>query len=291
MKLITLTLSISMSLAMIGCAGAEMQPDTAAEIAERGEAAQGEVEPGSEEGLPAYLARLGITEAQRTELDAIGDRLVERVRPADRQRLAFQSAIVGAIEACDSDYARLRIEGRRMIEAGSDAKPVVLDAINELHALLTPEQRRLLVEPMLERSEQRRERSDDEGFAALGKKLDLGIGQVLRMAKRARNRMTLSRSDRDELRDLLDDAGEQFMEPDFDAHRTELAQQPLVEHTVQFIYDLAAVVLPVLEDEQCHVAADFARERLVEDEKKPRSDGSGVRAADPGRSEPRHDVE
>jgi hypothetical protein len=97
--------------------------------------------------------------------------------------------------------------------------------------------------------------------------------------------MTLSRSDRDELRDMLDEAGKQFMGPDFDAHQTTLAKQPLVEHAVQFIFDLAAVVLPVLEDEQCAVAADFARERLVEDEARPEARTRRANASSPSSGE------
>ena len=209
--------------------------------------------------------RLGLTSTQQEKIEAIRDRLVERTRSADAQRLAFQDAIVGAIDACDSDYARLRIEGRRMIDSGNGAKPAILDAINEFHAVLTPEQRKRLIEPMLERSAERRERTDDEGFAAMGSKLDLGIGQILKMAKRARTRITLSRSDRDELRDRFEESAERFMSPRFDAHAEPLAQEPLVEHVVQFIFDLAAVVLPVLEERQCDVAADFARERLADD--------------------------
>lgn len=260
MKLQTLTLAMSVSI-VSGCAGTTMDAQTPGATAQT---AAPEATPGTK-GLPEYLARLGITVEQRAELDAIRDRLVERTRAADAQRLAFQDAIVGAIDACDSDYARLRIEGRRMIEAGDAAKPAILDAINAFHAVLTPEQRRQLVEPMLERSAERRERSDDEGFAALGAKLDLGIGQILKMAKRARTRITLSRSDRDELRDRFEEAAERFMEPGFDAHAEPLASEPLIEHVVQFVFDLAAVVLPVLEDGQCQVAADFARERFADD--------------------------
>ena len=56
------------------------------------------------------------------------------------------------------------------------------------------------------------------------------------------------------------------MGPRFDAHAEPLAREPLVEHVVQFIFDLAAVVLPVLEEEQCDVAAEFVRERFAEDD-------------------------
>jgi len=258
MKLQPLALAVSLSIAA-GCAGTRVDPATVADAAPEAT----EESPGAK-NLPEYLARLGITAEQRVELDAIRDRLVSRTRSADAQRLAFQDAIVGAIDACDSDYARLRIEGRRMIEAGEAAKPAVLDAINEFHALLTPEQRRMVVEPILERSERRRERSDEDGFATLGDKLDLRIAQMLKMVKRARNRITLTRSERDELRDRFDEAAKRFMGPQFDAHQEPLAQEPLVEHAVQFIFDLAAVVLPVLEEPQCQVAAEFARERLAE---------------------------
>ncbi len=257
-------LALAACLTVLAGCTTTVEPQTPA--TDRGANAGTEATETSErDGMAELVERLGLTSTQQEKIEAIRDRLVERTRSADAQRLAFQDAIVGAIDACDSDYARLRIEGRRMIDSGNGAKPAILDAINEFHAVLTPEQRKRLIEPMLERSAERRERTDDEGFAAMGSKLDLGIGQILKMAKRARTRITLSRSDRDELRDRFEESAERFMGPRFDAHTEPLAQEPLVEHVVQFIFDLAAVVLPVLEERQCDVAADFARERLADD--------------------------
>ncbi|MEQ9317595.1 MAG: Spy/CpxP family protein refolding chaperone, partial [Polyangiaceae bacterium] len=157
-------LALAACLTVLAGCTTTVEPQTPA--TDRGANAGTEATETSErDGMAELAERLGLTSTQQEKIEAIRDRLVERTRSADAQRLAFQDAIVGAIDACDSDYARLRIEGRRMIDSGNGAKPAILDAINEFHAVLTPEQRKRLIEPMLERSAERRERTDDEGFA------------------------------------------------------------------------------------------------------------------------------
>jgi LTXXQ motif family protein len=257
---------LSVAVGALGCVSDARAPESArsepvSETAASAVAGESELDAETRQRY-SYFAKLQLSIEQLKAMDAIRDRMLERVASANAQRLAFQDSMLGAMSACDPDYARLRIEGRRMIDAAPAAKPAVLDAINELHAVLTPEQRRLAVDPVLKNSEERRQRSDDDGFAKMAKKLDLGVGQALRMAKRARNRITLRRTDRDALRDSFDEAAKSFREPDFDAHQVAFAKEPLVAHTVQFIFDLAAIVLPELEPPQCAAIADFASEAL-----------------------------
>ncbi|HHH29590.1 MAG TPA: hypothetical protein ENK57_14760, partial [Polyangiaceae bacterium] len=115
----TLGFAASLGLVAAGCT-ATMGPETPATDAQANRAVPVQ-EPQRRDGMAELVERLGITTSQRIAIDAIRDRLVERTRSADAQRLAFQDAIVGAIDACDSDYARFRIEGRRMIEEGNAA--------------------------------------------------------------------------------------------------------------------------------------------------------------------------
>ncbi len=250
------------ALALAGCGGAAIDaPETAA-------AASQAQEDGAPRDLPEYLARLGVSDAQLDQLDGIRDRMMERLAAADAQRLTFQDAILEAVDHCDPDYARMHIEAKRMIAAGNDAQPAVLDAINELHALLTPAQRKLLVEPMLERNEARKGEQDSEGFEALGDKLDLGVGQILELVARARTHLRLDRRGRDELREQFEQDAESFMSPDFDAHKSALGQQAITEIVVNLILDLGVVVLPVLDQRQCQALAAFGREQAALAEKK-----------------------
>jgi Spy/CpxP family protein refolding chaperone len=218
--------------------------------------------------LPEYLMRLGVTVEQRAQLDAIRDRLLAKLQMADAQRLNFEDAVIDAIASCDPAFARLHIEGRRMVRAGNDAKPAVLAAINELHAMLTPDQRRKLVEPIISRNVERRGNDGTDGFREVGAELDLSISQILRILKRYRTQMSMTSSDRDELRDMFDEGAKSFLSADFDAHQQGLGKEPIVEHVVRLVLDLGTVVLPVLEKRQCANVSAVARKMLDERRKK-----------------------
>lgn len=214
------------------------------------------------------LEHLELSAEQQKDLEAIGDRLRQRLTRADRQRVAFQDAAIDAIAHCDPAFARLHIEGQRMIRIGTEAKPAVLDALDELHELLSADQRKKLVQPMLSRSRARRGDDGSDGFEALGKELDLSVSQVLAMLKRARNHISLGSREREALRDQFEQGAKAFMGDRFHAHETALAQEPVVEHVVRFVHDLGVVVLPVLDARQCTALAKFGRDLLAEAEAK-----------------------
>lgn len=253
---------LSAWITVSGCASVQPSPPAAAPApTQRAAEASGNE-------LPAYLAELGITGQQRAALDKIRDDLVARLARADVQRLAFQDSMVDAIASCDPAFARLHIEGQRMVREGNLAKPVVLDAVNQLHALLRPEQRRKLVEPLIDRNRERRGSDGASGFEEFGKTLDLSISQILQLVKRAKTHISLDGNARDALRDQFDEAAKAFMLDSFDAHQTAFGREPLVELAVRLVLDLGTVVLPVLDPTQCTNVAKFARERFDEAERK-----------------------
>jgi hypothetical protein len=219
--------------------------------------------PNWDDGIPGVLSRLELRSDQRVAIRTVLSDLQKRAGDAMRQRRAFESAIVAAARGCSANDSRLHIEADRFVEAAQAARPAVLDAINMLHQILDARQRDLLVTRLLAGQESIGGDGDDQpirGLATIAEALDLSFAQKLALVKGAAG-LDIGKVLTNGLKKKIIDAAHAFREPRFDIREHAIVEVPLVALYTGFMLDLAQIVLPVLEPEQCRVAADLLQQR------------------------------
>lgn len=91
--------------------------------------------------LDLGLAGVPVETRQRAKLDAIRATLVTRTEPvrvAQRQLLAL---LANGVDAGRIDTAAADASMKRLVDSAQQTAPAVIEAVNDLHAALTPEQR------------------------------------------------------------------------------------------------------------------------------------------------------
>jgi Spy/CpxP family protein refolding chaperone len=215
--------------------------------------------------IPPALAELGLTKAQETTILAMRQELRDKSAPVMDAGRRFAAALASAVKRCDADDRAMRVEAQRAIAVGESFRPVLLDSIMRLHALLTPDQRQKLSRRLLDDDERREEnRDDDRGVRALGETIDLSIGQILEILNRSRPVRGELRARFEPMRDQLREAAEAFPRPDFDVRKHAIADARILELVADFVFEAGHVVLPVLERAQCAALGDFLAERFEE---------------------------
>ncbi len=218
--------------------------------------------PRDPDALPKPIEALDLNTEQRREVLALLNELETKLAAANARRDEFRTAMVGAAAQCNADDSRLHIEANRLVEVGNEARPAVLDAINTFHGILTPQQRAALVTPILEGKIALGEDTEDgreQGLEEIAEALDLGFLQKVKLVKRAVSRLTISTSETSLLREQAIEAVIAFQRNEFDIRTLAIAKAPVIKLYTRFVLDLAQVVLPVLDEDQCDIAAGLLR--------------------------------
>lgn len=234
-------------------------------------AAQEDEPPRDPDALPKSLDRLKLSAKQQDQVKALIADLKNDLAPAAAKNDVFREAMVSATYRCSADDSRLHIEANRMVEAGNQGRPHVLDAINDFHAVLTPKQRALLVDPILEGDMALGEDTEDgreEGLGKLAEKLDLDFIQKVELIKRAVTRLTVTTSETRELREQALVALRAFKQPQFNIREHAIAEAPVLKLYTRFVLDIAQVVLPVLTEDQCKTGAGLLRRLFKNNDKR-----------------------
>lgn len=223
-------------------------------------AAESTEEPPDASALAA-LDALDIDDAQREALTALRARMKQEVADTAAVREAFIDSLLGQIAAGQVDRDALAPQTKALVASLNATKPKLLDALNELHAILRPAQRKALVESI----EKRREQSSGEAkeqFSRLSEQLDLGFGQKMGIASALRDRLGEQREAMDQIKTDLKAAAEAFVGDGFDAHRLELNQHLDLGQWVASIVTFAEVVVEQLDPIQHATLAAILERRL-----------------------------
>lgn len=251
--------SLTLALCLAGTACQAGAPPPTPQTAENA-AAKATGRESDPDALPKALDRLSLSLQQQAQVRALIAEVKRDIAPATAKRDDFRHAMVSAARGCSADDSRLHIEAGRMVEAGEKARPRVLDAINEFHAILTPKQRAELVDPVLSGDTAIGEDTSDgreKGLGKIAEALDLSFTQKIELIKRAMDRLSISTETTATLRAQAVTAVSAFKRDDFDIRDHAIAEAPLVKLYTRLVLDLAQVVLPVLSREQCDTAASL----------------------------------
>ncbi len=91
------------------------------------------------------LSEIGASEAQRTKVRQIKERLVKDGHPLRDSHAAFRDELLKLLEQDNLDPAQVRALVRERTEALTRFADEATDAVVELHAVFTPEQRKQLL--------------------------------------------------------------------------------------------------------------------------------------------------
>jgi len=258
-----------------GCSGAAGPPAKAAsgEQAQAVATAQAPAEDPS--ALPEALEALQPSEHQRAQLLALRDDLTERVEPAADAGREFALAVAQAARRCDPRILALETAASWAVVQGEQARGAVLDGIDRLHHILTPEQRQALVDRLLGDEQQSRSQKPTEaGAKSLGDELGLSLGQMLKLVERA---LALRSDIEDRIepwREKLRAALVAFPKDDFSARSFAASEMPVVALVTRFVRDGLRSMLPILDSEQCKALGEFIQKAVEENAPETPSSGS-----------------
>lgn len=213
--------------------------------------------------LPELLEALEPSPVQRAELVLLLSSLEEDLAPVQVAVADFGRALARAARRCRQDSPFIAMEADHTVTVGEQARGKALEAINRLHAILTPAQRQQLSRRLQGReteAERAREKRDASRTRSIGGDLDLSIGQILKALVRVQK----IRSDFEEKaapwRERYLRAVRDFEREDFDVRDHAIADLPIVALMTDVARDAFRVLIPLLRPEQCEALA-----RIIED--------------------------
>jgi Spy/CpxP family protein refolding chaperone len=103
------------------------------------------------------IGQLDLSPEQRTAVEALGKKVVPPLLEAHRAKHAVVLALTDQLESGRTDPAALEPQIAAYVEASAKASPALHAAIDELHKILTPEQRQKLADGIKERMEKHHE--------------------------------------------------------------------------------------------------------------------------------------
>jgi hypothetical protein len=200
------------------------------------------------------------------------------VRPVKGAAEGLADAMISNLKRCRNDSTSMNMRADRVVSTAELAREPILDAINELHATLTPTQRRRLVDHLLdeERSSTRRERKDDgeDRAQSVGVDFDLSWGQIGAILIRLRKLQSVYEDRAAPWIARYREALRAFAEPDFDIRRQAIAEIPIVRLAVDAVTDGFRVLVPLLEPDQCRAIGNHLAKELAEAKERARRNDS-----------------
>ncbi len=228
--------------------------------------------------LPATLEALELDPSQRQQILALREQLRQRLWPMEDAATELALALARTARRCDGDVRALEDAGSWVVRTGEQMRGVVLDAIDELHRILRPTQRKALARQLLD-AEERSKTEDRSGAStrSVDDVLDLSLGQMFAVLLRAQ---ALRRANEQRLapwRPRLKNAITAFADDDFAVRDHDIAEVPAVAMAVELLQEAAATLLPILEPEQCQALGDLIEQAV---EKYQQASQAGEEGAD-----------
>lgn len=221
---------------------------------------------------PELAPWLELSSEQRDRIVGLVENLEREVKPIEPAAIGLADGIAGALRGCRNSSTMLEMRADSLVRSAEAAREPILAAVNELHAILTPKQRRRLVRHVLERErtsspDQRQEDADDT-TTSVGVELDLSWRQIASILVRARKIQSVYEDKAEPWLAHYRSAVAAFAEPGFDVHDHPIAKAPVMRMIADLVTDAYRVLVPLLEPEQCDALSDYLRAKLDEVEAK-----------------------
>jgi len=217
---------------------------------------------------PKLAPWLHLTPEQNHRVIALVDEVKRSVEPVEPAAMNLAEGVALAVRGCRKDSTLLEMRADSLVMAGEAAREPILDAIDELHAILTPKQRRRLVRHVLERERtstpERRQEDADERTTSVGLELDLSWRQIASMLVRIRKIQSVYEEEAEPWLERYRIAVEAFAEPDFHVRDHAIARAPVMRMIADLVTDAYRVLVPLLEEEQCAAVSTYLKAKLAE---------------------------
>ncbi|MEM9696098.1 MAG: hypothetical protein AAGA56_26375, partial [Myxococcota bacterium] len=204
---------------------------------------------------------LDLSSEQEAALVDVIDGLKQKLAPMERRLDAVIEAATGAVRRCDAQTPALSFALEGVVAEGESIRPAILKAIDRAHAILTPAQRRQVSAHLLEggrrKAKEKRRKKAQRGVTKLDVELDLSWRQVATIGFRV-VRLHGDFEDRTERwQRAYRNALAAFAHDDFRSRDHSLARAPVVQLAADFVKQLLAQVLPVLDPPQCRALGEM----------------------------------
>jgi hypothetical protein len=209
----------------------------------------------------AVLDALSLDAEQRTKIVALREKLRAELASTKEVREQFVDAMLAELRAGRMDPDRLAPKTKALLAALEKGEPVVLDGLNELHGILSKEQRKALLDGIAERRE-KQQGDAKEQMERMSEQLDLGFGQKIAIGKSLKERLGDKKEEAEQLEDDAKAAAEAFVRDDFDAHRLAFVQHLDLASWLDSVIVFAQVVVEELEPSQHATLAAIMEKRL-----------------------------
>lgn len=201
---------------------------------------------------PTLLGQMSFSTEQDQKIDALLERLYAGFEGYDRTRLLLLDEAIRQIEAGKLNREKLTPLAEAAVGQFERAYPLLLDTTNELHAIMTSEQRKQFVR--LVSGEENEELSDEEKQAAreerLGRLLDLTAGQKAKLYPALGMIALKNWGLMNHVRGGISEAKEAFVREDFDAHQLALGKELRLMEIAEAFYQALEAAMEVLTVEQ-----------------------------------------
>jgi hypothetical protein len=253
-KLSLFVCSILVAIALAGCA--PKGPPVAPVYAE------------AEDG-PRFAPWLKLTPEQRPKVAGIVEEVKGAVEPVGLAAEGLAEGLVSTLRRCRNDSTLLSLRADAVVSAGELARSRILRAVNELHAILTPEQRRRLVHHLLDEerasSQDDRQETTDDRTESIGADVDLSWGQIGSILIRVRKLQSVYEDKAEPWLAHYRHAVRAFAKPAFDIRKHEIAEAPVFRMLADLVTDAFRLIVPLLEPEQCKMLSEqFATKMSAE---------------------------
>ena len=217
----------------------------------------------AEAALPPSLRDLDLSPAQVDAVLRIYADLESTAEPFVGAANELGRSVAGAARQCKGDTPFIHMDAARVIREGEAMRGPVLDAIQRVHRLLTPAQRKRLSDRLVEGDDwAKRERRNPSRTRDLGPVLDLSTMQLMSMLVKA-GVLWSNYADRAEPWRVHYRVGIiHFARDDFDARGEPAASAPLVPLTLEFLQAGVRQLAPLLEPKQCEALGHLIEEKL-----------------------------
>lgn len=274
---------LAASLAITGCATTSAGPTVAAEGAGSPDQASEEVREHHRHhhhgGVTAFIAlsidSLGLPEDRKAQVEKIQADLAARLAPARAAEQALLATLADGVAAGAIDTAKVDAQLTQLGAAAAGVHVASVDALNQLHAALSPAERQALVDKVRAHWAVWRNVNHEEkpGSHGHGSRLDrvtaeLGLtpDQVSRIEQGLSGWTPPDQAETNAVQSYVDAFSQAFVGDNFDAaslHTAEAANVHIAKFGAARTARFYEVVTPVLTPEQRARLADHLREHLT----------------------------
>jgi len=213
----------------------------------------------------AALDALALDAEQRTAVVALRNELQAELASTKDVREQFVDAMLDELRAGRMDPDRLAPKTQALLAALEKAEPVVLDGLDELHRILSKEQRKALIEGIAERRDERQGDAEEQ-MDRMSEQLDLGFSQKIAIGKGLKERLGDKKEEAEQLQEDAEAAAEAFLRDDFDAHGLAFVEHLDLKSWLDTVIIFAQVVVEALEPSQQATLAAIMEKRLRRDD-------------------------